>query len=150
MTSTFVASGTYGCVFKPALKCNGVADIAMLNNKISKIVKSDTARNMGLIANHIKQLPDYDKYFIVNNDNLSCPYPEINIPLQLNPVEISKCPIITSTDPTQLFNTVMDNGGISLGSFLRQIDTPPMIEHRDFVKFHFKYLVIFSEISVWV
>jgi serine/threonine protein kinase len=140
MTSKFIASGSYGCVFRPALQCNHIPDVNVLNNKITKLTTKKTSISIGLKLERIKQLPDYSKYFIVTDDNLSCDFNDtINVGEEINKCFANK-PNLTQDN---LFNAVMHDGGISLSTFMNDINQPHMIEHKIFVKQHFRYLIIF-------
>ena len=70
-----IASGGFGCIFKPALKCED-SDIRE-TNKISKLMLTKNANEE---YNQIKKfntvlnsIPNYEKYFLLDNFTLCKP-----------------------------------------------------------------------------
>lgn len=64
-----LASGGFGCIFKPALKC---ANTEVRNtNKISKLMTkknaTDEYNQIQQFKNILHVIPNYDKYFLLNN-----------------------------------------------------------------------------------
>ena len=63
-----IAAGSYGCTFKPALKCE---NSNTRYNGISKLLDNSEAENewaqITQIKNIIKNIPNNNKYFLVNN-----------------------------------------------------------------------------------
>jgi len=39
-----IGEGTYGCVFRPAIKCDGAPNIG-IDQKVSKVLKNDEAKS---------------------------------------------------------------------------------------------------------
>lgn len=64
-----IASGSYGCVFKPALLCEG--DTERKKDYITKVMYHSYAdlelKEMKMVADVLKEIPDGDKYFLANN-----------------------------------------------------------------------------------
>ena len=64
-----IASGSYGCVFKPALLCKG--DSERKTDYITKVLYHSYAdlelKEMEMVKEVLKDIPDGDKYFLVNN-----------------------------------------------------------------------------------
>ena len=64
-----VASGSAGCVFKPALLCEG--DTERKKDYITKVMYSYNAdmelKEMRMVTEVLKDIPDGDKYFLANN-----------------------------------------------------------------------------------
>lgn len=70
-----IASGGYGCVFDPALKCEG--STKRDSDKISKLMNTKHATAEYEEINNIKQkldsIPNYEDYFLVNDATLCRP-----------------------------------------------------------------------------
>jgi len=70
-----LASGGYGCVFSPALKCEG--ESKRHKNKISKLMSERHAREEYEEINSIKtkldSIPNYENYFLINDATLCKP-----------------------------------------------------------------------------
>ena len=69
-----INSGGYGCVFKPALKCQGDQK---RNDGISKLMTQEHAESEYQIimrfADKIRQIPNYQKYFVLDGISLCTP-----------------------------------------------------------------------------
>ena len=69
-----INSGGYGCVFKPALKCQ---DETKRSKGISKLMTSEHAESEHEIimrfADRIRKIPDYQKYFVLDGITLCKP-----------------------------------------------------------------------------
>ena len=70
-----IASGGYGCVFNPALKCEGTSKRE--SNKITKLMTDKHATQEYEEINSIKQkldsIPDYEDYFLIYDATLCRP-----------------------------------------------------------------------------
>ena len=70
-----IASGGYGCVFSPALKCEG--STKRENNKITKLMTERHAKDeydeIASIKEKLKDIPDYKDYFLVSDLTLCKP-----------------------------------------------------------------------------
>ena len=64
-----IASGSYGCVFKPAMLCKG--DAERKKDYITKVMYHSYAdlelKEMKMVTDVLKDIPDGDKYFLANN-----------------------------------------------------------------------------------
>ena len=64
-----IASGSYGCVFKPALLCNG--DTERKKDYITKVMYHSYAdlelKEIKMVTEVLKDVKDNEKYFLVNN-----------------------------------------------------------------------------------
>ncbi len=71
-----IASGSYGCVFRPALECNGQDK---LHDGVSKLMYNEDANEemdeMEPIFKVVKKLPNSHKYFAVSNTHMCQPKP---------------------------------------------------------------------------
>ena len=71
-----IASGSYGCVFRPALECKGQDKIY---NGVSKLMYTENANEemdeMEPIFKVVKQLPNSHKYFAVSDTHMCQPKP---------------------------------------------------------------------------
>jgi hypothetical protein len=69
-----IASGGFGCVFNPALKCKGKN---RENNKISKLMTKkhalDEYNEIESIKKKLDNIPNYEKYFLVDNFTICVP-----------------------------------------------------------------------------
>ena len=69
-----IDTGGFGCVFKPALRCKNTK---IRYKGISKLQKIDDARTefniVQLALQYIKQIPNYHKYFLIDNFNYCNP-----------------------------------------------------------------------------
>ena len=70
-----IASGAYGCVFKPALKCKG--DKTSPSNMISKLMLTHHANEeydeIQKFSKIIKKIPNYQNYFLIDPINWCIP-----------------------------------------------------------------------------
>lgn len=70
-----IASGGFGCVFEPALKCQGTR--RREKNKISKLMTERHAlqeyQEITTLKNDLETIPDYQKYFLVSDINICKP-----------------------------------------------------------------------------
>jgi hypothetical protein len=70
-----IASGGFGCIFKPALKCQ--TDITRDTNKITKLMTTKNATDEYKQIQHFKSilqvLPNYESYFLLNDFTLCQP-----------------------------------------------------------------------------
>ncbi len=70
-----IASGGYGCVFDPALKCEGETKRA--KNKISKLMTDKYAtqeyEEINFIKEKLDSIPNYEDYFMVNDVTICRP-----------------------------------------------------------------------------
>ena len=66
-----IASGGFGCIFKPALKCENNPKNSDNVNKISKLMTTkhakDEYKQIEIYNNLLKIIPNYENYFLVNN-----------------------------------------------------------------------------------
>lgn len=70
-----IASGGYGCVFRPALKCQGENEPR--KHMISKLLKTKYANEemdeINKARDLVKDIPDYEKYFAVTGYDMCVP-----------------------------------------------------------------------------
>lgn len=121
-----IASGGYGCVFDPALKCEGVSKRE--TKKISKLMTERHATQEYEEINNIKQkldrIPNYEDYFLVYDATLCRP-------AKLTATDLSafseKCTALPKDDITkQNINSKLDqvmalnipNGGLPVDDFI--------------------------------
>ena len=115
-----LATGGFGCIFSPALKCNGTKKTR--KNTITKYAQQEynTISKLNTILNKI---PDYDNYFLINNFSLCKPSKLSNSDLTnfnkcetLKKHKITKKNINTSLDKVLALN--MPYGGVTIDSFI--------------------------------
>ena len=122
-----IASGGFGCVFSPALKCKG-AKIRRGKNRISKLLTKKHAleeyNEIQIIKKKLDKIPNYENYFLIDDF-------DICKPAKLNKSDLnsfkSKCTAlpkdkITQKNINQSLNEVlslnMPNGGLPIDDFL--------------------------------
>ena len=85
-----IASGGFGCVFYPSLKCEN-QDFTD-NNTISKLMTTkhaqDEYKQINKYKNILKVIPNYDKYFLLNDSAFS------NERVRANSVDVSYNPFL--------------------------------------------------------
>jgi len=119
------ASGGFGCVFMPALKCQGTKKRE--NHKISKLMTEKHAKEeyqeIVSIKEKIDTIPEYKDYFLLSDINLCTPAPLTKNDLTnfkrcsaLPKDNITKENINTKLSETMILN--MPNGGIAIDDFL--------------------------------
>ena len=130
-----IKSGSYGCVFKPVLKCDKNKS-AELENGISKLMDEDAAQiefdTIVEVQTHIKGIPNNNDYFLVNDIKMCAP--EKLSPADLNEFDTVCNDIVkyTGYDKTIINNNLkhfkiinMPYGGIDLNEFWkRMMDVP--------------------------
>ena len=121
-----IASGGFGCVFNPALKCQGTTKRE--KNKISKLMVERHAlkeyEEILSIREKLKSLLDYEDYFLVNGSNICKPAKLTKNDLTsfkekcsaLPKEKIDKDNINAKLDEMMLLN--MPYGGIPLDDYL--------------------------------
>ena len=107
----YVANGTYGCVFKPAISC---ADNEDISNKISKVFNEELSGQDELyIYQSIINKLDPRHIFTVNIHN-SCKISKHKIPSN----EISKCTNFQDNKNSVLYQIIYEYGGITLSEVI--------------------------------
>jgi len=121
-----IASGGFGCVFKPALLCKNTTKRE--KNKVTKLMKTKHAiseyNEINLIKNSISKIPNYEDYFLVNNFTICEPAPLTKEDLDnynkkctaLPKSDITKENINASLDKMLALN--MPNGGIAIDDYM--------------------------------
>ena len=122
-----IASGGFGCVFSPALKCKG-AKIRRGKNRISKLLTKKHAleeyNEIQIIKKKLDKIPNYENYFLLNDF-------DICKPAKLNKNDLnnfkSKCTALPKDKITQkninesldlVLSLNMPNGGLPIDDFL--------------------------------
>jgi hypothetical protein len=125
-----IASGGFGCVFKPALKCKNKT-IKYKKGQISKLmVKYESEKEYREITRYKKVLstiPNYSKYFIIDNISICEPSPLTKSDLKnydakcyaLQSDNFTKETINTKRNKLMAIN--MPDGGIDLYDYLNTI-----------------------------
>jgi serine/threonine protein kinase len=121
-----IASGGYGCVFNPGLKCEG--ERRRTKNRITKLMTDKHATQEYEKINNIKEkvdsIPNYNDYFLVNGVTLCRPSKLIANDLQ---AYTAKCTALPKNNITKKnINTKLDsimalnlpNGGIALDDYI--------------------------------
>jgi serine/threonine protein kinase len=133
-----IASGGYGCVFSPALKCEGSSKRA--DNSITKLMTERHAKDeydeINSIKEKLKDIPDYKDYFLVSDLTLCKPAQLEKADLKSFKKKCTALPKdkITKDNINDSLNKVlaltMPNGGIPVddyiydnGSFTKLLNT---------------------------
>ena len=120
-----LATGGFGCIFSPALKCNGTKK--RRKNTITKLMTSKYAQQeyntISKLNTILNKIPDYDNYFLINNFSLCKPSKLSNSDLTnfnkcetLKKHKITKKNINSSLDKVLALN--MPYGGVTIDSFI--------------------------------
>ena len=124
-----IASGGYGCVFSPSLKCENQDFINNNNNNISKLMitkhAQDEYNQINKYKNILKVIPNYTKYFLLNDFVLCKPdkltkqdlngYTKKCKPLKKKKITYQN--INKSLNKVMIIN--MPNGGINVKKFIQ-------------------------------
>jgi serine/threonine protein kinase len=123
-----LASGGYGCVFSPALKCEGESQRA--SNKISKLMSEKHAKHEYEEINSIKTkldtIKNYENYFLIYDATLCNPSKLTSFDLEdftstctaLPKHNITKTNINSNLDKLMSLN--MPNGGLPVDDYLHE------------------------------
>ena len=124
-----IASGGFGCVFKPALSCNNKPDFRP-KDKISKLMTEKYAereyQEIIRFQKILSSIPNYTHYFLLNDFTLCKPAPLTNSDLK----NFDKCRALKKTGITEkninqsldkILSLTMPDGGIAVDDFIRQI-----------------------------
>jgi serine/threonine protein kinase len=126
-----IASGGFGCVFSPALKCEGKSSRG--KNRISKLLTKKHAleeyNEVELFKKKLNKIPQYENYFLLNGF-------EICKPAKLDKSDLagfsSKCSALPKDKITQeninksldkVFALNMPNGGLPIDDFIIKNNT---------------------------
>ena len=126
-----IASGGFGCVFSPALKCEGKKSRG--KNRISKLLTKKHAleeyNEVQVFKKKLNKIPQYENYFLLNDF-------EICKPAKLNKSDLvkftSKCTALPKDKITQeninksldkVFALNMPNGGLPVDDFIIKNNT---------------------------
>lgn len=121
-----IASGGYGCVFEPALRCEG--DTKRTKNKITKLMSDKHATQEYEEINSIKEkldsIPNYEDYFLLNDITLCRPSKLTATDLEAFGDKCTALPKddITKKNINQKLDSVMalnlPNGGIPVDDYI--------------------------------
>ena len=131
-----IASGGFGCVFKPALACR---DGKRKSNGVSKLMTLKHANaeydEITKIKDKLNKIPNYSKYFLIDDINNLC------VPAELEPSDLinfqEKCSALkkskyTSKNINNSLNELrvlsMPDGGITLKEYILKIRTLNQIQ----------------------
>lgn len=139
-----IGSGSYGCVFKPALKCKtrSIKNKNRINsknkNKVTKLMLKKYAlteyKEIMKFKKILKKIPNYKDYFFL--DNITKCTPENISPIDLQNYE-SKCAALTNSSITKatinqnisdLLALNIPDGGVDLDDYMYKI-TYDKLEH---------------------
>jgi serine/threonine protein kinase len=121
-----IGSGGYGCVFRPALRCNGTRKRA--SKTISKLMlNKHVKREYMEITKYLpilRKIPNYKNYFIIEGANVCQPAPLSR--LDLSDFDV-KCKVLRKRDINakninrnldKLSSLNLQDGGVELGNYI--------------------------------
>jgi serine/threonine protein kinase len=121
-----IGSGGYGCVFRPALRCNGTRKRA--SKTISKLMlNKHVKREYMEITKYLpilRKIPNYKNYFIIEGANVCQPAPLTR--LDLSDFDV-KCKVLRKRDINakninsnldKLSSLNLQDGGVELGNYI--------------------------------
>jgi serine/threonine protein kinase len=121
-----IGSGGYGCVFRPALKCNGTRK--RVSKTISKLMLNKYVKREYMeITKYLpilQKIPNYKNYFIIEGANVCQPAPLTQSDLSNFDV---KCKVLRKRDinATNINNNLdklsslnLQDGGVELGTYI--------------------------------
>jgi len=123
-----IASGGFGCVFSPALKCEHSK--TRENGKISKLMTAKHAtqeyEEITNIKDHLKDIKNYDNYFVLNNITMCKPAKLSNVDLEDYKRKCTALPkdsirVSNINEPTTLSRMIalnIPNAGIPVDDYL--------------------------------
>ena len=121
-----IGSGGYGCVFRPALRCNGTRKRA--SKTISKLMLNKYVKREYMeITKYLpilQKIPDYKNYFIIEGANICQPAPLTQMDLSnfdtnckvLRKRDINAKNINNNLDKISSLN--LQDGGVELGTYI--------------------------------
>ena len=154
-----IASGGFGCVFNPALKCEGTTKRE--NGKITKLMTEKHAtkeyEEISEIKDKLDTIPNYKDYFLLNNFTICKPAKLSKNDLQdftkkctaLPKDNINKKNINDKLDKLMMIN--MPNGGIPVDDYLYENGSfeKMCLVHTSLVKLLKKGIVFMNEKNVY-
>ena len=121
-----IGSGGYGCVFRPALKCNGTRKRA--SKTISKLMLNKYVKREYMEITKflpiLQKIPNYKNYFIIEGANVCQPSPLTRS--DLNNFDV-KCKVLRKRDINstninsnldKLSSLNLQDGGVELGTYI--------------------------------
>ena len=116
-TPKVIANGAHACLVSPELLCKGEnINTKRYGNRVSKIFREkDTWEGEKRETEKIKQIPNFQKYFITPLKECAVHESEVDI--------FKSCPVIDKiSEDGNLYQLVMNNGGVSLDTYILKID----------------------------
>lgn len=128
-----IASGGFGCVFDPALKCmDNKKNVSDPEKYVSKLMLKDDAEyeynEINKIRTILKKIPNYKKYFLLDDIHICQPN-------KLNKDDLhnynKKCGILKknnisirniNNNLSKLYSLTMPNGGINIESYIHKLN----------------------------
>lgn len=108
LTPKLIKQGSYGCLYKPSLKCPASSGIVQGENEVTKLISSTHAADELAEADKLKPIDPDQKYFVYSGKSCSI---TVNA---ANP-EINKCKAVRGKISAKLL--IMPDGGIDLDDF---------------------------------
>lgn len=109
-TQSLLDEGTYGCVFYPSLKCKKGAKTDGKVSKLTRIVNSEFELD---VADKLRKLPDWEKYYILSYED-NCSRRELE---KIYEEYKTKCDFLERVKSGQLIQLISPFGGKSLREY---------------------------------
>jgi len=154
-----IASGGFGCIFKPALQCEN--QNSREDNKITKLMTikhaTDEYNEIQKIKSILQVIPNYENYFLLNNINLCKPTQLTNKDLIKYD---KKCKALTkkgiySKNVNQSLNQIlalnMPDGGINLEKYIQDNFVSSSLIHMNnkLIELLTKGIVLMNDLHVF-
>lgn len=132
-----LASGGFGCIFEPSLKCEDTVDNKNPKNLSKLMLKKNAQSEFKQISNFrnlLSTIPNYNNYFLLNNFTICKPSKLTNSDLS----NFKKCKALTKRGYTKknvnkslddLLVINMPNGGINVEEFVNRYFTKNNLIH---------------------
>ena len=123
-----IDSGGYGCIFYPSLPCNNTTTKGTITKLMRKKYANDEYKKIQTIYNLLKNIPNFSKYFLINDINY-CSY---NTPFNQKDLQgfEKRCTMLTKKNITksninsklhEIAGINMPNGGKELKTYINDI-----------------------------
>lgn len=107
-TPKLIKQGSYGCLYRPSLKCGATSGVVQADNEVSKLMTATKAADELAEADKLKPIDPDQKYFVYSGK--SC-----TVTVNAADPQINKCDAVRGRISAKLL--IMPDGGIDLDDF---------------------------------